>query len=198
MMYFSHHKMVLFDERGVGLGEAESPIEKNTIVFVVPDGEEEWVVCIEFSRQESNLKIHLTPSTRLQPSSLVHLFPQKTCGKHWMETGVSLCQTSLGNKACSGKRRPSSPCCSGLTWDHKSLPAWTWEGAASCHTAPSCLCWFTHSAACKWRPFPVDPAHWCLSRSCMNRLRLWLLSYSEGQWLVAFLCEKWEAFLSLT
>lgn len=119
-MYFSHHKTALFDERGAGLGGAESPIKKNVIVFLVLDGEEEWVVCIEFNGLEPNLKTHLTPSTHLQPSSLFIYFHKRLVGNIGQKQ-VSLRPTSLGNKPCSGERRPLSPCCSGFPWDHKSL-----------------------------------------------------------------------------
>lgn len=91
---------------------------------------------------------------QLQPQYLLHLFPQRICGKHWTEIGFSL-GTFQRNQPCSGWRHRSSPCCLGLTWDHKTLPAWTWEGAASHHTSPSCLHWSTHSAFHRWRPFPA-------------------------------------------
>lgn len=54
MMRFSHGGMVLSDERDAGLRGAESPIKENAIGFVMPNEEEEWVVCIEFNGGESN------------------------------------------------------------------------------------------------------------------------------------------------
>lgn len=62
MMHFSHREMVLSDERDAGLGGAESPIKENAIGFIMPNEEEEWVVCIEFNGGESASKTHLTPS----------------------------------------------------------------------------------------------------------------------------------------
>lgn len=71
-MHFSHHKMVSFDfqtlisetdnPRDAGLGGTESPIKENGTGFVVPEEKEEWVVCVQFNGEESNLKTHLTPS----------------------------------------------------------------------------------------------------------------------------------------
>ena len=46
-----------------GLGGAESPIKEYAVGFVVPDEEEEWVVCIEFDGGEFNSYTHFTPST---------------------------------------------------------------------------------------------------------------------------------------
>lgn len=46
-----------------GLGGAESPIKENAIGSIVPDEEEEWVVCIKFNGGEFTSKTHLTPST---------------------------------------------------------------------------------------------------------------------------------------
>ena len=37
-----------------GLGGAESPIKENAVGFVVPDEEEEWVVCIKFNGWEAH------------------------------------------------------------------------------------------------------------------------------------------------
>lgn len=54
MMRFSHGGMVLSDERDAGLRGAKSPIKENAIGFVMPNEEEEWVVCIEFNGGESN------------------------------------------------------------------------------------------------------------------------------------------------
>lgn len=48
MMHFSHRKMVSSDEREAGLGGAESPIKENGVGFIVPDEEEERVVCGHF------------------------------------------------------------------------------------------------------------------------------------------------------
>jgi hypothetical protein len=44
------------------LGGGEPSIKENAIAFVVPDEEEEWVICIEFNGRELNPKTHLTPS----------------------------------------------------------------------------------------------------------------------------------------
>lgn len=61
MMHFSHRKMVSSDEREAGLGGAESPIKENGVGFIVPDEEEERVVCVHFYGGESTSKSHLTP-----------------------------------------------------------------------------------------------------------------------------------------
>lgn len=55
--------IILFDDKEAGLGGAESPIKENGIGFVVPDEEEEWVVCTEFNGWEFNSITHLTPTT---------------------------------------------------------------------------------------------------------------------------------------
>ena len=80
MMYFSCHKMVLFDERDEGLGVAESPIEENAISSVLPDKEEEWVICIEFNGWVSNSKTHFTPSTRYSLCPLFIYFHKRLVG----------------------------------------------------------------------------------------------------------------------
>lgn len=100
MMHFSHHKMALFAEKATSLGGAESPIKENAVGFVVPDEEEEGVVCIEFNGGESNSEAHLTPSASCGLRTLLIYFykrlmenigqKQVSLRRHSWEVGFAL------------------------------------------------------------------------------------------------------------
>lgn len=60
-----------------GLGGAESPIKQNAVGFVVPDEEEERVVCTEFDGGEFNSYTHLTPSTSCSLCTLFIYFHKR-------------------------------------------------------------------------------------------------------------------------
>lgn len=60
-----------------GLGGVESPIKKNAVGFVVPDEEEEWVICIDFNGGEFNSKTHLTPSASCSLCTLFIYFHKR-------------------------------------------------------------------------------------------------------------------------
>lgn len=57
-----------------GLGGAEPPIKENAVGFIVPDEEEEWVVCIKFNGWEARFQTHLTPSASCSLCALLIYF----------------------------------------------------------------------------------------------------------------------------